>query len=82
MKNLPKKLKEDLSRIPSVGRVFGGGVLSLLAVPAFAAGDDISAGAVAAITGAGPMVTAVVVAMVGVLGILIAWALVRRAMGK
>jgi hypothetical protein len=81
MKNLPKKLKLELARIPNAGRVMGGGLLSLLAVPAFAA-DDISTGAVSAITGAGPQVTAVVVALVGVLGILIAWSLIRKAMGK
>jgi len=54
---------------------------SFVALPAFAA-DDISTGAVTAITGAGPQVTAVVVALVGVLGILIAWTLIRKAMGK
>ncbi len=79
--NYPKNLKENLRRIPSAGRVMGVGLLSLAAAPAFAA-DDVSTGVVAAITGAGPQVTSVVVAMAGVLGILIAWALIRRAMGK
>lgn len=80
MKNFPKAVKENLRRIPGAGRLVGGGLLSLLAVPAFA--DDVSTGVVTAITGAGPQVTAVIVAMAGVLVLLVAWSLIRRAMGK
>lgn len=65
------------------GKLFGLlGILSggFIAAPAFA--DDVSTGVVTAITGAGPQVTAVIVAMAGVLVLLVAWSLIRRAMGK
>lgn len=56
----------------------GGG---FVAAPAFAA-DDISTGVVTAIQGAGPQVTAVVLALVSVIGILVAWGLIRKSIGK
>ena len=70
-------LRMNTKAMAAVALVSGG----FVAAPAFAA-DDISAGVVSAITGAGPQVTAVVLAMVSVIGILVAWSLIRKSIGK
>jgi hypothetical protein len=79
LRNERKNLMNVKSKVLAAGTAITG---ALTAVPAFAAGDDLSSGVVTAITGVNPQIVSVVGAMAGALVLIVAWSLIRRAMGK